>query len=382
MVHTFPADGDYVFRLDFFAEPLGILFGNTASRRADRGVDRRRAGGAVRHQPADERVDHRAVAEDRERRTSPAGPHRLTAAFLQRFEGPVNDLVAPIEHTLADTEIGIAVGITTLPHLRNLAVVGPHRVTGVSETASRRRIFTCRPTTAADEAACATAIVRGLATTAFRRPPTDKEVARLMRFYDDGRQGRNFEAGVGQGGRGDSGQPAVPVPAGGHAAGGASRASRTGSPRWNWPRGCRSSSGAAGRTRRWSTPRPAPGCSGVSLEKQVGRMLADPRAEALATRFAAQWLRLQDLDDVSPDPILYPYYDRTLAQALQRETELFFASLVREDRSILDLLTADYTYVNDRVARHYGIPGVSRPAVPAGRPARVRGAASSATAAC
>ena len=99
----------------------------------------------------------------------------------------------------------------------------------------------------------------------------------------------------------------------------------------------------------------------AALDRQVTRMLADPRAEALATRFAAQWLRLQDLDDVSPDPILYPYYDRTLAQALQKETELFFASLVHDDRSILDLLTADYSFVNDRVARHYGIPGVTGP---------------------
>ena len=100
----------------------------------------------------------------------------------------------------------------------------------------------------------------------------------------------------------------------------------------------------------------------AAVERHVTRMLADRRSEALATRFASQWLRLQDLDDVSPDPILYPYYDRTLAQALQRETELFFDSLVREDRSILDLLTADYTFVNDRVARHYGIPGVTGPA--------------------
>jgi hypothetical protein len=99
----------------------------------------------------------------------------------------------------------------------------------------------------------------------------------------------------------------------------------------------------------------------AALDRQVARMLADARSDALATRFAAQWLRLQDLDEVSPDPILYPYYDRTLALALQKETELFFASVVRDDRSVLDLLTADYSYVNDRVARHYGIGGVTGP---------------------
>jgi hypothetical protein len=101
------------------------------------------------------------------------------------------------------------------------------------------------------------------------------------------------------------------------------------------------------------------GASDQALAREVGRMLKDPRAEALSTRFAAQWLRLQDLDKVMPDPIQFPYYDKTLADAFRRETELFFASLVREDRSILDLITADYTYANERIARHYGIPNVA-----------------------
>ena len=96
-----------------------------------------------------------------------------------------------------------------------------------------------------------------------------------------------------------------------------------------------------------------------TLEKQVRRMLADPRAEALSTRFASQWLRLQDLDKIRPDALLYPMYDAHLAESLRRETQLLFDSVVREDRNVLDLLTADYTFVNERVARHYGIPNVS-----------------------
>src|SRR5437868_15140532 len=94
---------------------------------------------------------------------------------------------------------------------------------------------------------------------------------------------------------------------------------------------------------------------------QVKRMLADPRADALSTRFAAQWLRLHDVEAMLPDAVAYPYYDRTLGDAFVRETELFFDSIVREDRSVLDLLTADYTYANDRIARHYGIANVSGP---------------------
>ena len=97
----------------------------------------------------------------------------------------------------------------------------------------------------------------------------------------------------------------------------------------------------------------------AGLEKQVRRMLADKRSEALSTRFASQWLRLQDLDKIFPDYLLYPQYDDTLAQAMKKETELFFDSLVREDRSLLDLLTADYSFVNERLAKHYGIPNVT-----------------------
>ena len=98
--------------------------------------------------------------------------------------------------------------------------------------------------------------------------------------------------------------------------------------------------------------------SPVVFDRQVRRMLADPRAEALATRFAAQWLRLQDVDKTRPDPLVYPQWDHTLTESLVRETELFFNSLVREDQSVLDLITADYTFVNERLAKHYGIPNV------------------------
>ena len=110
-------------------------------------------------------------------------------------------------------------------------------------------------------------------------------------------------------------------------------------------------------------------------------MLADPRSEALATRFAAQWLRLQDLDELLPEPPRIPYFDDTLRDAMRRETELFFDSLVREDRSVLDLLTADYTFVNERLARHYGIAERQRHGVPPRHPAGRTGAACSGRAA-
>ncbi len=360
VMHAFPADGDYVFRLDMFAEPLGMLFGNTATGEQ---IEVSINGERVALFDIDPRMNETTSSLSLKTPSVhvQAGPQRVTAAFLQRFEGPVNDLVAPIEHTMADTEIGTAVGITTLPHLRNLAIVGPHKVTGMSDTPSRHKIFTCRPTSANDETACATAIVKGLAGRAFRRVPTEREVTRLMAFYDAGRHDRTFEVGVTKAVEAIlaspqflfrlENTPATAKPGQPYRLAEVELASRMSF--FLWAAGPDPALLAAATGGRLATP--------VQIEKQVARLLVDPRSEALATRFASQWLRLQDLDDVSPDPILYPYFDRTLSQALQKETELFLDSLVREDHSVLDLLTADYTFVNDRVARHYGLAGVNGP---------------------
>src|SRR5262245_56886093 len=189
VVHTFPADGDYTFRMELHGNADGFLYGGPAqgerlevsidgARQALLNVDRRMAEvttGLALKTPAIHVT---------------AGAHRVTAAFLQRFEGPVNDLLAPIEHTLADRQIGVAYGLPTLPHLKALSIVGPQRVTGISDTASRRKIFTCRPImrsagsrAAADEHACAGQIVKRLGTQAFRRPLTDSDFKGLMRFY-------------------------------------------------------------------------------------------------------------------------------------------------------------------------------------------------------
>ena len=149
-----------------------------------------------------------------------AGTHRVTAAFIQRFEGLINDLIAPIDHTMADTEIGTAYGITTLPHLRSLSIVGPHRVTGVSPTRSSRRrdLHVPADCTRPKRRPAPTSIVRRLATQAFRRPVSDKDFARLMTFYARGRKERELRVRHHQGARSDPRQPAVPVPRRGDAA--------------------------------------------------------------------------------------------------------------------------------------------------------------------
>ncbi|MGE0042237.1 MAG: DUF1592 domain-containing protein [Vicinamibacterales bacterium] len=358
VVHVFPADGDYEFQVEFFAEPLGLLFGSTSpgeqieisingSRAAIFDIDPRmseeKTGLALKTPPIHVQ----------------AGPQRVTAAFVQRFEGPINDFIAPIEHTMADTEIGTAFGITTLPHLRALTIIGPHAVTGVSDTPSRRRIFTCRPTSAADEASCAASIVRGLAARAFRAPVADRDFERLMSFYEQGRQERDFENGVTTALEAILASPQFlfrleATPAAVHAGdvypvGDIEMASRLSY--FLWAAGPdQALVDLAGKGRLTAKG---------ELDRQVTRMLADPRSESLATRFGAQWLRLQDLEKVFPDAVQFPYYDHTLSEALKRETELLFDSLVRDDRSILDLLTADYTFMNERVAKHYGVTDVT-----------------------
>ena len=351
--HTFPADGEYVFSMDFFAEPLGLLFGSTSpGEQIEVSLD----GARLAIFDINPRMSEEKTGLTL--KTAPlsvkAGSHRVTAAFVQRFEGLINDLIAPIDHTMADTEIGTAFGITTLPHLRSLSVVGPHRVTGVSDTPSRRKIFSCRATVAADETSCANTIVRNLATQAFRRPVSEKDAARLMEFYARGRKDKHFEFGVTKALEAILASPQFlfrveEFPARGARLGGYELASRLSF--FLWGTGPDAELMKMAGQGRLALP--------GALAKQARRMLAAPRADALATRFASQWLRLQDLERVIPDPILYPYSDQTLSLALRKETELFFESLVREDRGLFDLLNADYSYVNERVARHYGIANVT-----------------------
>src|SRR5262245_26329625 len=195
VMHTFLADGDYVFRLELHANACGYLFGGpTTGEQIEVSIDgERRVLMDVNPNLADQTT---GLALKTPNVHVSAGTHRVTAAFIQRFEGPINDLIAPIDHTLADTQIGVAYGITTLPHLKDLSIVGPTTVSGVSDTVSRRKIFTCRPTTAAEETPCASEIVKHLAAQAFRRPVSDHDCSRLMEFYTQGRRERDFEYGV------------------------------------------------------------------------------------------------------------------------------------------------------------------------------------------
>jgi hypothetical protein len=356
VVHIFPADGEYSFRMMLHSSS-GRLYGSPArGEKIEISINGERVA-VVDVNPNLSESDPNGMNVYAPRVHVKAGPQRVTAAFLQRFNAPVDDLIAPVEHTLADGQIGLAVGVTTLPHMIDFNIVGPHVVTGVSETVSRQRIFICRPASVSEETPCAAKIVRALAEKAYRGRVDQTSLDGLMRFYHQARQTGDFEAGVRMALQALLASPGflfkfetAPALADGKDAyriGEIELASRLSFFLWGTlPDDELSSLAKRGRLR-------------AQLGPQIARMLADPRAEALASRFAAQWLRLQELDKIHPDPQLYPYYDHTLGEAMAEETRLFFEHLVREDRSVLELLTADYTFVNERLAAHYGISNVS-----------------------
>jgi Protein of unknown function (DUF1592)/Protein of unknown function (DUF1588)/Protein of unknown function (DUF1585)/Protein of unknown function (DUF1587)/Protein of unknown function (DUF1595) len=354
VVHVFPADGEYTFRMMLHSSGDGTLFGSTArGEQLEVSIDGARVA-LLDIDPRMSEADANGMNVVTPRVAVKAGPQRVTAAFLQHVKGPVDDLMSPIEHTLADSHIGL--GVTALPHLRDLNINGPFVVTGISDTVSRQKVFSCRPTAAADEAPCAEKIVRTLAEQAYRAPVSASDFAGLMGFYRQGRKDGDFEAGIRLALRAILASPRFIFRFEAAAADSTARVLRIGELE------------LASRLSYflWSTlpdqellQLAERGTLHSSLPQQVARMLVDRRGEAMASRFATQWLRLNDLDKIHPDALLYPYYDHTLGQDMAEETRQLFTHLVRDDRSVLELLTADYTFVNERLARHYGISGVS-----------------------
>ena len=359
VTHNFPADGEYVFELDMHGSPDGQLFGLTFTvQRLEISLN----GVRVALLEIDRFMTESDVTGLR-LETPPihirAGPQLIAAAFLIDEEGPVADLIKPLDFTLADPNMGVGYGVTTMPHLRDLSISGPFSVSGVSDTPARRRIFSCRPTSVEEERPCAEEIIASLARQAFRRPLEGSEVGELMGFFEEGRQEGGFEIGIRDALWAILASPRFIFrleetpedirPGEIYELGDADLASRLSFFLWAAPPDEELVRLAQeGRLHNEE-----------ELERQTRRMLADPRAESLATRFASQWLRLQDLERINPDAQLYPYFNYQLKEAMDRETELLFHHIVQEDRSVMELLTADYTFVNERLAKHYGIRGVT-----------------------
>ena len=363
VVHNFPADGEYTFTMTFYGESTGGIFGlnnplaEDYKEQVEVSINGERAevlevlNSMNESQPAGLSLTTKPISVR-------AGPQRVSAAFIQRFYGLVDDLIRPIEHTIADQQVSTGEGISTLPHLQDLNIKGPFNTTGVSLTPSRARIFTCRPTSLAEEEPCATEILSDVATQAYRRPVSAEDLEGLMTFYRTGREDGDFESGVRTALQAILASPNFvfrfeQVPAGvepgqNHRISDLELASRLSYFLW--------STVPDEELMRVASERRLQDAE--ILEQQVQRMLRDPRSEALSTRFAAQWLRLRDLEGKIPDPILFPQFDAGLGQSMRRETELFFASIVREDRNVLDLLTGDYTFIDERLAKHYKLPNV------------------------
>ena len=351
--HYFPADGEYVFKFSFWA------------------------GDKARYEDLDISIDGERVAllelevlhidadlgpnwiMETEPISIRAGHRRVAAAFIEKMAGPYDDILQPHESSLAGTRAAVGYGVTLLPHLRDMTIVGPRDPRGVSEASTRGRIFTCRPTSPDDAEPCAEEIISRLATEAYRRPLSDRELEDLMSyFYDSFAETDGFEIGVRTALEAILASPHFvfriePEPAGiqpgqNYRVSELSLASRLSFFLWAGPPDeelvQEATSGRLGNPQ--------------VLRAQVMRMLQSPRAEALATRFAAQWLRLQDLDLVRPDAFWFPDFTEQLASDMRRETELFFHDLVKEDRSVMELFTGEYTFLNQRLAGHYGIEGL------------------------
>jgi len=347
ITHQFPLDADYVLRVDVsrvtdVAELEVTVDGERVELfRMQRGL-------------ASLDLDGNEVGENLEVRLPiAAGPRQIAVAFLKT---PALLAETPRRQFLNPT-----VSRRSVPYVRSVMVTGPFDVTGPGDTPARRHIFTCRPAESGDEAPCATTILSALARRAFRRPidVAAGDLETLQTAYAAGRAEGDFEAGIERALQQLLVSPeflfrveAVPAGAAGTAStyrlGDLELASRLSF--FLWSSVPDEALMAAAVDGRLSDP--------VVLDQQVRRMLLDDRASALTDNFVGQWLQLRNLEAMRPSQVLFADFDEGLRAAFRRETELFFQSIVREDRSVLDLLVADYTFVNDRLAKHYGMPQV------------------------
>jgi mono/diheme cytochrome c family protein len=360
VVHDFPADGEYVFNIrDFFFMGAGYVTKIDDPHTVVLTIDDVRVFQQSVGGPEDQKyVDQeQAIAADEMqarfngiRVKVRAGEHRVGVAFIARSMAQSDSWLQPVA-MLPEME--------RVPRIPGVEISGPFNVTGLSETPGRRRIFTCRPATTADEEPCALSILSRLAAEAYRRPITTADLEAPMAFYRHGRESGDFEAGV------ESGLTAILAStkfllrstAGGEGTLQAGvedltdleLATRLSFFIWSeGPDEQLVKLATAGRLRE-------PGV----LEAQVSRMIKDPRSDSLVTNFAFQWLNVGRMDSILPDPSLYPDFDTNLRRGYREELRLFLDSVLRSDRSVLELLSSETTFLNERVARQYGVPNVS-----------------------
>lgn len=358
--HTFPLDGEYLIKVRLWRVTADIIRGLEDQHQLEISVDGARVRLAAFGGPEDQHLSETNSGQsciDIDGRLSvrvpvKAGPHEVTATFLTGIESEAQDdnILKPFIRSNYDV-----LDFRGEPVVDRLTIEGPAKATGSGDTPSRRRVFTCHT----DDLACAKKIINTLARRAYRRPVTDNDLETLIGFYQLGRNNDgNFEMGIEAAIQRILASPEFlfrfePDPVGvadntPYKLSDLQLASRLSFFLWSTiPDDQLLAVATEGKLK-----------DPAVLEQQVKRMLADPRGQALVANFADQWLYLRNLKNIQPDFQNFPDFDDNLRQAMRRETELFFGSIINEDRSALDLLNADYTFVNERLARHYGMPNI------------------------
>ncbi|MYK88291.1 MAG: DUF1592 domain-containing protein, partial [Acidobacteria bacterium] len=368
--HRFPVDGEYVIDVRLYRQLFDVVVGLGSPHEVEIRVDGERilssvvggeeTGGAppagfvgdIFGSPAWERYARNADAGLEVRFPAQAGWRLLTVSFLGRPTEVEDGVPHPPRYPERDESL------ESNPWVHTVAIRGPYGVSGPGDTPSRRKIFVCRPAEPREEEPCAERILTTLAGEAYRRPATAREVRTLLRFYGEGRRDGTFDDGVQFALERLLADPKFlfrierePVdiaPGTVYAVSDLDLAARLSFFLWSSIPDAELL-GAAARGEL-----SAPG----ELERQVRRMLADERSQALVDNFVGQWLLLRNLPSAAPDPNAFPAFDENLREAFERETRLFVESMFREDRSVVDLLRANYTFLNERLARHYGVPNV------------------------
>jgi hypothetical protein len=358
--HNFPLDATYEFNVVLLQNIVGYVPGLEWAHQLEISIDGQRVfvapvGGEEDNKLSDTNLAQTKETLDKRLRTRApvkAGPHAVGVTFLRKNSAESDEPLQPFTRNLDLQDMN------GVPIINFMQITGPFAATGPGDTPSRRRIFACTPASDRDERGCAKRMVTTIARRAYRRPVTDVEVADLLGFYDAGRKRGTFDKGIEESlafvlaspkflFRAEPDPPTVAAGAT-YAVSDLELASRLSFFLWSSiPDDELVTVAAQGKLK-----------DPAVLDRQVRRMLADPRSKALVDNFAAQWLFLRNLQSFIPDSDEFPNWDDNLRQAMRQETSLFFESIMREDRNVLDLLTANYTYVNERLALHYGIPNV------------------------
>ena len=326
--HTFPLDAEYSFRIRVRGAAIGLAAANLQGEEIEVSLD----GERIKLVPATATIDLKVPIK--------AGLHALGVTFVRKPPPGADDV-----WQIFATNSGV----------QSVAITGPLAPTGLGEPPSRQRIFVCRPQSAADEGACAKRILSTVARRAFRQPVKDADIRTLVDFYEEGRKNGGFDAGIEQGlarvlvdprfvFRLER-EPATAADGKPYRVSDLELASRLSFFLWSSIPDDELLDVAA----KGTLHQPA------VLEQQTRRLLADPRASALATNFGGQWLYLRELKNARPEGA---GFTENLRQSMRRETEMLLESIVREDRSVIDLINADYTFVDETLAKHYGIPNV------------------------